>query len=458
MVASLMLILVSCQDDCTKADKLRLQNKFDEAVELYQKAADEGNAYALWRLSKAYENGDGVDFDKKKASELLIQAAENGCEEAKCDLAYAYMFGSYSGIEINFDKGKRMLESLAKNSDNTYVIVHYAYFLLEDDDNFEKNEEKAVSLLDKAKEKKNPAYLELMGRIYLNGADNISIDENKAIDLFTESFKKGNRQCAHVLAAIYWNGQGCIKADKVKAIEWMKRGIESNNKGCMRIMAQAVYLSDDTALADYHHTQKGVELLKKAARHGDGEAYYILGNLYSDGELLPKDDKKAFKNWEQAAFLKDPQGANNLAYAYRYGIGCEKNEHNAVELYKQAVEWGSGFAANKLFYIYLKGELGLKADKKLAKEYLLKAADYGDDWGCYNLGLEYYHGNNLMSKNTKEAFVYMKMAADNGNVKACDWLSYFYENGIGCEKDPQKAKVYRDKTTAKDDDKDYDSK
>ena len=45
------------------------------------------------------------------------------------------------------------------------------------------------------------------------------------------------------------------------------------------------------------------------------------------------------------------------------------------------------------------------------------------------------------------------MAADMGNVDACGVLSYFYENGIGCNKDPEKAKEYRDKTVAKEDKK-----
>jgi len=61
------IALVSCQTDSEKADKLRLENKFDEAAELYQKAADEGDAYAMWRLSNAYNNGDGVDWDEAKA-------------------------------------------------------------------------------------------------------------------------------------------------------------------------------------------------------------------------------------------------------------------------------------------------------------------------------------------------------------------------------------------------------
>ena len=56
--------------------------------------------------------------------------------------------------------------------------------------------------------------------------------------------------------------------------------------------------------------------------------------------------------------------------------------------------------------------------------------------------------NGLMNKDVGQAFVYIKKAADMGLVDACNSLAYLYENGIGCDKDPQKAKEYKDKTIA----------
>ena len=53
-----------------------------------------------------------------------------------------------------------------------------------------------------------------------------------------------------------------------------------------------------------------------------------------------------------------------------------------------------------------------------------------------------------MDKSDGQAFVYVKKAADMGLIDACNVLAYFYENGIGCDKDPQKAKEYKDKTIA----------
>lgn len=252
-----------------------------------------------------------------------------------------------------------------------------------------------------------------------------------------------------MIQLIYADGYGSVKADKAKRLEWLNRGIESNEDECMCTMAILCTAGDrDSTYKSIYNPQRAVELLKKASRHGSGEAYYLLGNWYYNGEYLPKDDKKAFDNWEKAVELRSSEAASNLAYAYIEGVGCEKNENKGIEIHKQAVEEGSGFSATKLFYCYWAGTWGVKKDKELAKQYLFKAAELNDAWGCFNLGKQYYMGNDLVNKDNSQAFVYIKKAADMGLVEACDALAYFYENGIDVDKNPQKAKEYKDKTIA----------
>ena len=438
--------LLSCQTDSEKADKLRLENKFDEAAELYQKAADEGDAYAMWRLANAYGNGDGVDWDEAKAIELLKQSAQAGCEEAKCDLAFAYMF-DWSNIGKDEEKGKEMLEELIKQTNNSTVLSRYAGLLFFGGGPYEEDQEKAMRFLKKVEDKDNPFYLDLMGAIYTSGADKIEVDAEKAIEYYTKAFENGRKYSAYKLQRIYTVGYGEVKADKTKQIEWLNHGIESNVTDCMVDMA-LLSITEDSAYKDMHNPQKAIDLLKRAARHGSGNAYYTMGNLYYEGKYLPKDDKKAYENWEKAVELKYYETASNLAYAYIEGVGCEKDESKGIELYKLAADNGSGFAAYKLYFCYANGVWGVKKDIEVAKKYLFKAAEYGDAWGCYNLGRHYYLGTEYVTKDVGQAFVYIKKAADMGLVDACNSLSYLYENGIGVDKDPQKAKEYRDKTIA----------
>ena len=447
----ILALLTSCKSDSQKADELRINNKFDEAFELYQRASDNGDSYAKWRLSRSYDNGDGVDFSESISLKLLKEAADEGCIEAKCDLAFAYMFNWY-GIENEEEKGKELLENIAKDTDNAFVLSRYAILYFYGAPGFEENKEKAMRILNKVKDKEDPDYLYMMGRVYMSGTDEIDIDEDKGIEYLTKAFDKGLRRVADELTRTYSMGYGKIKPDKSKAYEWVKKGIESNNTDCMRWMALAC-LSDDSLYNDVHNIQRGVELLKKAALHGDGDAYSYLGTLYYGGKHLPKDDSKAFDNWEKSTALRSGDGAFHLGFAYIEGNGCDIDIEKGIGLWEKAVEYGHGGAANNLFCHYNNGDYGgkNKRNKELAKKYLLKAAELGDVVGCFNLGREYFFGNNLMEKNNSQAFFYIQRAADKGFVEACNWMAYFYENGIGCNKDPDKAKEYKDKTKAKED-------
>ena len=50
----------------------------EKTLELYQKAADQGNSLALFRLAKMYEKGIGTMKNSEKAHELYKIAANQG--------------------------------------------------------------------------------------------------------------------------------------------------------------------------------------------------------------------------------------------------------------------------------------------------------------------------------------------------------------------------------------------
>jgi TPR repeat protein len=56
---------------------------YGKAREWYQKAADKGNAYAMYNLGGLYENGNGVAQDYGKAREWYQKAADAGHADAK---------------------------------------------------------------------------------------------------------------------------------------------------------------------------------------------------------------------------------------------------------------------------------------------------------------------------------------------------------------------------------------
>lgn len=74
-----------------------------------EKLAQRGNSHAKYLLASAYENGEGVPVDGKKALELYHIAAREDCIEACELLGSVYCNGSSFGdIVIRKDKGKAM--------------------------------------------------------------------------------------------------------------------------------------------------------------------------------------------------------------------------------------------------------------------------------------------------------------------------------------------------------------
>lgn len=446
------LIAVSCQSDSAKADKLRLNNEFGKAAELYKKAATEGDAYAMWRLAYAYKHGEGVEYDEGKSLELLKQAADSGCEEAQCDLAMAYMFNL---LDIGEDKerGKDMMDALAERTDNSYVMVNYASLLWDGDEPYEEDKDRALEILDNIKDKNEPVYLYLMAWVNQFGTSKISPNMDKAVNYYKKAFRRGHRKCAYQLYLNYIQGYGELKADTTEAIDWLQKGIEANQTNCMIAMV-GICLTEDCAFQKYHNVLRGIELLKTAAKHGSSEAYRILGAYHYEGKYVEKDDERAFEYTKKAAEMRNATGAYNLGHFYINGTGCVKDVEKGIEIWKKAVDYGDASAANNLFVYYQGGGDGVPVgpwDNDLAKEYLIKAAKMGDKWGCLNLGRQYFLGNDLFEQNTPLAFFYTKKAADAGLVDACGALAYLYREGIGCDKDPDKAREYENKTKAKED-------
>lgn len=449
----------SCKSTTEEADALRLKHDFDAAVALYQEAADNGDAYAKWRLADAYANGDGVDFDNEKALELLKDASKSGCEEAICDMSCAYMYGWY-GQKIDVKKGKDMMRTLVAKTKNSYVKSRYSRELI-NGWTFEKDCDKAYKILESVEDKNNSLYLRTMGELYCNGSAQIKVDYKKAIEYYKRAYENGNAYSACLIGDMYFYGNkdskesNNIPKDIKKAVEWYDKGIEANSSDCMFRMA-CVCVNEDSIFAEYHNTNRGVELTKKAISHGDADAMCALGTLYQTGEFIEKNDEKAFEYYKKSFDFHNPNGAFALGLAYMNGIGCEKSIGDAIKVWEKAVEFGHAGAANNLYCYYGFGQYANDKsviNKDLARKYLKEGARLGEPMACWNIGKEYFHGKNLFEKNDVQAFAYIKKAADNGIVDACNLLAYMYNNAIGCNKDINAAKKYQDMAKPKEDKK-----
>ena len=79
---------------------------YPKAVELYQKAADRGNADAQNNLGWLYQNGEGVPMDLDRAAELFQKAADQGNADAQFHLTLLAFLYQNGGERVPKDVGK----------------------------------------------------------------------------------------------------------------------------------------------------------------------------------------------------------------------------------------------------------------------------------------------------------------------------------------------------------------
>ena len=75
------------------ADSLCLEKKYVEAIELYRRAAELGDAEAQYKLGKMLYSGKGVEKSTEEAMRLFRLSAEQGYESAEFRLGAAYQLG-----------------------------------------------------------------------------------------------------------------------------------------------------------------------------------------------------------------------------------------------------------------------------------------------------------------------------------------------------------------------------
>jgi TPR repeat protein len=103
-------------------------------------------------------------------------------------------------------------------------------------------------------------------------------------------------------------------------------------------------------------------------------------------------------------------------YAFVYGrcleegIGCDRNETEALKLYRKAAEQGYARAQSNLGVFYQRGCCGVDKDEAEAVMWYRKAADQDNAIAQYNLGVCYEYGYGVVSDKAMARVWYNKAA------------------------------------------------
>ena len=153
-------------------------------------------------------------------------------------------------------------------------------------------------------------------------------------------------------------------------------------------------------------------------------------NVYTDkhtnAQYNCNDNIKIYDSKVQQYILAAKQGnvdaQYNLGECYYFGKGTKKDIEKAIEWYTAAANHGHSEAQFRLGECYNSGT-GVSVNVNEAIRWYKMAAEQGHAESQYNLGNCYYYGIGIgIEKNDDEAEKWYKMAADRGHLKAQDQL------------------------------------
>jgi TPR repeat protein len=201
------------------------------------------------------------------------------------------------------------------------------------------------------------------------------------------------------------------------------------------------------AQATGEHRQ-AVRLYERAAEAGEAAALTRLGDYYNFGiRPIREDVARAVELYEEAVADGDPAAAATLSMMHRLGRGVPRDPERMIALMQQGADAGYHFAQYRLAQTYLSGEgvpddalaaLGLP-DPVRAIPYLAGAARNGNNDAALELAQLYATGAPGLNPNPARQFRWTNFLADQGDGPAIALRSFFYEQGIGTERDPERA-------------------
>lgn len=193
---------------------------------------------------------------------------------------------------------------------------------------------------------------------------------------------------------------------------------------------------------------EGQETLATVIRHyqaGDPTAGAVLGYLYLDGVVYPRDLNKAWEFFTWTYRRGSPWGATWMAimlsaghYQVRSG---EEDRRRAAELLREAMGKGN-LAAQATYGAFLMLGIGVPQDANRGLRLIQEAAEKGEPFGKLQLG-RIYSGfepfPKLLDLDLTKARALFEEALRAGISTAAGRLAYMLYRGLGGPADPKRA-------------------
>ena len=309
--------------------------KMQEARNLYETFAKEGDKLSQLKLAYLYEQGIGGSQDYQQALSWYGTAAQRGYPEAQYLLGRMYQLG-LSGQGPNYKLAREWYAAAAKAN---YAPAAVAYGFIDEvvDDNYlhaQVEYQQALALND-------PQAGYNLGLIYEMGKKQ-PINFSQAETLYLDAAKAGQVDAMVRLGVLY----GAEKEFK-KAFFWLGRAQILGNADANYQLGQ-IY---ENQLGKFAEKDKAIQYYEFAAKKNHAEALLALARMYQQGKTVDKNPVESARYYKELAKQNNPEAEYQIALVCLSGdlSGCTLQE--GKQWLQKAQDHGVSAAA-KLLRLY----------------------------------------------------------------------------------------------------------
>lgn len=361
---------------------------YQEALNYFKKAVENGNKYACYNLAGMYYDGKGTEVDLKRSYQLYEEALKIG---RKKDV------NPYAAFKLGFMNENGYGCSVNKENANSYYKVALNKFLkmekTQPDDNLEyrigtmyyggkgteQSVESAKHYFELASESGNARAKYKLAMMEIE--EKQGKDIGKALEGLQELAVKGNDSMAqYALGNIYSKEEGEYY-DILTAEKWLLMAADNKSDMAMEKLGKLY----GTERGELYNLDKSYYFYNAAVERNNEVAKYGLGKLHL---------KEKYFDRQRAIALFSEIGESNKFAQYELGkIYSDKRTpeydlSRAIEYYEKAAERGHGAAEFRLGLIYLDKNNGYYDERKGVK-YLEDSVEHGCQYGLVRLGSIY---------------------------------------------------------------------
>lgn len=252
-----------------------------------------------------------------------------------------------------------------------------------------------------------------LGRAYEN-ANGVPQDDGEAFKWYRLSAEQGNAAAQNNLGIMFQLGHG-VEKDKKESVEWFRKAAKQENPNACFNLGAAYYNGegvgiDDSAaytwflLAQEFGSQSGADAVTRTRNEKpddlvkkelDTGAFERIGDMYANGNGLPKNPAKALVWYRRAGDTGSPKMMVKLAGILLNRSTDATSTAEAMQLCENAAKAHFGHGEYCMGFLYLKG-LGANRDLPKAAKFFREALDHDVPMAAWQLGEMYWNGEGFV--------------------------------------------------------------